>query len=66
MGDAPVLEDAGEADIGLRVNDDDWRATEIQLLDDTESDALQAAHDDVIAEVVIYLCYQFTSSPRCS
>ena len=58
MGNAPVLEDARRSGIRLGVNDDDRRATQVQLLDDTESDALQAAHDDVIAEVVIYLRYQ--------
>ncbi len=58
MGDTPVLENAGEADIRLRVDDDDRRATQVQLLDNTESDALQAAHDDVIAQVVIRLRYQ--------
>ncbi len=39
----------GEADVGLGVDDDDRRAAQVELLDNAESDALQAAHDDVIA-----------------
>ena len=59
VGDAPVLENPREADIGLGVNDDDRCATQVQLLDDAESDALQAAHDDVIAHLVFHLRSQF-------
>ncbi len=65
MGNAPILENARKSDIGFRVDDDDRRATQVELLDNAESDALKAAHDDVIADFVFHMRSQFSSSPGC-
>ena len=51
VGDAPVLEDPGEARVGVVVDHDDRCAAEVELLDRAEPDALEAAHDHVVAQL---------------
>ena len=64
MGNAPILQDARETYVGIGIDHDDRCATQMKLLDNAETDALQAAHNDVIAQVVISLRYQFNSPPK--
>jgi hypothetical protein len=47
--DAPITQNAGEASIGIVVDHDDGGAAPVELLDCTEPDTLEPAHDDMAA-----------------
>ena len=52
MGNVPVVQSAGEAWIGVVVDHDDLGATEVELLDGAETDALKTAHDHMTVHVL--------------
>jgi len=55
MGDAPALDDPGQAEIGIVVDDHHRDTREMELLDGAEPHSFQAADDDVAVSPAVCL-----------